>query len=133
MAFISYIDRHLCLQLMKVTVLAESSVYFIFSLGSLRCSDVYRCESGRFCILPFFLTFFTRSQCEKFLLLTNYEEKFWKDIAIWNITQFKQNPKMFQPHISLCWSTETFELGALSIKCWVRPELQHDVIRHQVY
>ena len=39
--------------LMKATVLTESS--FIFSLGSLCYSDVYRCESDRCCTLPFFL------------------------------------------------------------------------------
>ena len=44
------------LQLMKATVLAESSLYFIFSLGSLCSSHVYRHESGRCCTLPFFLT-----------------------------------------------------------------------------
>jgi len=42
------------LHLMKVTVLAENS--FIFSLGSLCYPDIYRCESGKCCTLPFFLT-----------------------------------------------------------------------------
>ena len=42
---------------MKATVLAEGSVYFIFSLGSLCSSDVCRCESGRCCTLSFFLIF----------------------------------------------------------------------------
>ena len=46
----------ICLQLMKATVLAESSLYLIFSLDSLRSSDVYRHESGRCRTLPFFLT-----------------------------------------------------------------------------
>ena len=32
----------LFLQLMKATLLAESSLYFIFSLGSLHYSDVYQ-------------------------------------------------------------------------------------------
>ena len=37
----------------------ESSIlYFIFSLGSLRCTDVYRRESGRCRSIPFILTFF---------------------------------------------------------------------------
>ena len=46
------------IQMIKVTVLAESSIlYFMFSPGSLRSSDVYRRESGRCCTLPFFLTF----------------------------------------------------------------------------
>jgi hypothetical protein len=48
-----------CPQLMKATVLAESSIlYFIFSPGSLHYSDVYRCESGRCRTLPFFLIIF---------------------------------------------------------------------------
>ena len=45
------------LQLMKATVLAESSSYFIFSPGYLHYEDVHRCESGRCHSLPFFLTF----------------------------------------------------------------------------
>ena len=40
---------------MKTTVLAESS--FVFSLGSLCYTDVYRCDSGRCHNLPFFLSF----------------------------------------------------------------------------
>ena len=52
MAFIGCLH----LQLMKATVLAESSTYFIFSPGSLHSSNIYRCESGRWRILPFFLT-----------------------------------------------------------------------------
>ena len=43
---------------MKATVLAETSLYFIFSPGSLCSSNVYRCESGRCRTLPFFLIFF---------------------------------------------------------------------------
>ena len=47
---------------MKAKVLAESSVlYFIFSPGSLCYGDVYRCESGRYLTLPFFLT--TSAHC----------------------------------------------------------------------
>jgi hypothetical protein len=46
------------LKLIKATVLAESSLYFIFSLGALHSSDIYRCESGRCHTLPFFLAFF---------------------------------------------------------------------------
>ena len=43
---------------MKTTMLVESSIlYFIFSSYSLCYSDVYRCESGRCCPRPFFLTF----------------------------------------------------------------------------
>ena len=42
----------LFLQLMKATVLAESS--FIFSPRSIRYADVYRRESGRCRTLPFF-------------------------------------------------------------------------------
>ena len=38
-------------------VLAESSLYFIFSPGSLHYADVYRHESRRCRILPFFLRF----------------------------------------------------------------------------
>ena len=45
------------LQLMKATMLAESSTYFIFSPGSLHSRDVYRRESGRRCTCSFFLTF----------------------------------------------------------------------------
>ena len=40
---------------MRATVLAERSVYFIFSQSSLHSSDVYRCESGRCRTVPFFL------------------------------------------------------------------------------
>jgi hypothetical protein len=47
---------------------AESSLYFIFSPGSLRSSDVYRCESGRCCTLLFFLMFFIISAFQVFLL-----------------------------------------------------------------
>ena len=46
------------LQLMKATMLAESSLNFIFSLGSLCYSDVYKHVSGSGRTLPFFLTFF---------------------------------------------------------------------------
>ena len=45
------------LQLMKATVLAQSSSYFIPSPGYLRYKDVYRCESGRCRSLRLFLTF----------------------------------------------------------------------------
>ena len=45
----------LLLQLMKATVLTESS--FIFSPGSLHYAAVYRHESGKRCTLPFFLRF----------------------------------------------------------------------------
>ena len=45
----------LCLQLMKVSMMAKSSLHFIFSLGSFP-SDVYRRESGRCRTLSFFLT-----------------------------------------------------------------------------
>ena len=39
-------------------MLGESAIlYLIFSPGSLCYSDVYRCESGRCCTLPFVLTF----------------------------------------------------------------------------
>jgi hypothetical protein len=44
------------LQLMKATMLAESS--FVFSPGSLCYNNVYRCESGRCHTLPFFIIFF---------------------------------------------------------------------------
>jgi len=40
---------------MKVTALAEKSLYFIISPGSLCSSDVNRRESGRCCTLPFLL------------------------------------------------------------------------------
>ena len=46
------------IQLMKATLLEESSLYFIFSPGSLCSSDVYGHESGRCRTFPFFLTFF---------------------------------------------------------------------------
>jgi hypothetical protein len=56
------------LQLMKATVLAESSIYFIFSL---RSSDVYRHESGKSRTLPFFLNFFCHFTflCFSFILI----------------------------------------------------------------
>jgi len=43
--------------MMKVTVLAEISLYFILSSGSFCSSNVYKCESGGCCTLLFFLTF----------------------------------------------------------------------------
>ena len=46
----SFVSLHL--------LLAESSTYFIFSLGFLHQCDVYRCESGRCCTFSFFLKFF---------------------------------------------------------------------------
>ena len=56
----------LLLQLKKATMLGESS--FIFSPGSLCYSNVYRHESGRYCTLPFFITFFIISSLQVFLL-----------------------------------------------------------------
>jgi hypothetical protein len=54
--------RHrLTSQLMKARMLAESSLYSMFSLGSLCYSDVYRRESGRCPTLLFFLTSFIES------------------------------------------------------------------------
>ena len=51
-------------ELMKATVLAESSIYFIFSPGYLCSSKFYRHESGRCHALPFFLQFLSvHSQC----------------------------------------------------------------------
>ena len=47
------------LLLMKATVLAKSSFYFIFSPGYVCYCDVYRSESGKCCTLPF-LTFFIK-------------------------------------------------------------------------
>ena len=56
------------LQLIKATVLAESSLYFIFSPGSLQYNDAYRHESSRCHTLPFFLTdYFTNYTKETFL------------------------------------------------------------------
>ena len=55
-------------QLMKATVLAEISMYFIFSPGYLCSSDVYRRDSGRCRTIPFFLTFFIISPFQVFLL-----------------------------------------------------------------
>ena len=52
-------DIHL--QLIKVTVLAESSIYFIFSPGSLRSSNVYGLESIRCHTLPQFHFFIDSS------------------------------------------------------------------------
>ena len=52
------IDLSLRLKLMKATVLAESSLYFIFSPGYLHYYDVYRHESGRCHCFPLFLTFY---------------------------------------------------------------------------
>jgi hypothetical protein len=43
---------------MKVTMLVESFLYFIFSPGFLHSSDVYRRDSDRYHTLPFFLKFF---------------------------------------------------------------------------
>ena len=59
----------LSLCLMKATVLAESSLYLIFSPGSFCFSDVYRRESGRCRTRPFFLTFYF-----PFILTKNSEE-----------------------------------------------------------
>ena len=47
-AIVNQNTASLFLQLMKATVLAESSIlYFIFPPGSLRYGGVYRLESGR--------------------------------------------------------------------------------------
>ena len=64
LSFHRALSASLHLQLMKATVLAESSLHFIFPPGSLQYSDVYRHESGRFQVLPFFLTFFIISLCQ---------------------------------------------------------------------
>ena len=50
--------RHRRLQLVKATVLAESSTYFVYSPGSLCSSGVHKHESYRCHTLPLFLTFF---------------------------------------------------------------------------
>ena len=60
-AFSQHCRFILLLQLLKATLLAESS--FIFSPGSLHYADVYRRESGRCRTLPFFLTFFMTQHC----------------------------------------------------------------------
>ena len=60
----------------RPTMLAESSIYFIFSLGSLRYSNVYRRECGRCRTLLFFLTFLSLS------LVADYYE-FWLRINTW--------------------------------------------------
>ena len=60
------------IQLIKVTVLDENSIYFIFSLGFLRSSSVYRYKSGRGChTLPFFFTFFLSFHLSKFSFYIN--------------------------------------------------------------
>ena len=70
------------LQLMKVTVLAESS--FIFSPGSLHYADVYRHESGRCHILPFFLTFFMwKWKGHKY----KYPKNKWRPFWIYNLSE----------------------------------------------
>jgi NAD-dependent protein deacetylases, SIR2 family len=53
-------------------VLAESSLYLIFSLCSLRSSDVYRHESSRCCSLPFFLTLSIISPSRFSFYINNY-------------------------------------------------------------
>ena len=59
----------LSLQLMKATLLAESStLYFIFSPGFLCYNYVYRRESSRYRSLPSFLTFFIISPFQVFFL-----------------------------------------------------------------
>ena len=55
--------------LMKATVLTESS--FIFSPGSLRYADVYRCESGRCHTLHFFLIYFLSFHLSEFSFYIN--------------------------------------------------------------
>ena len=57
-------------KLYGATVLAESSIYFIFLPGSPRYCDVYRCESGRCLTLPFFITFFIKCMNETFIVGT---------------------------------------------------------------
>ena len=49
-------------------LLAESSLYLIFSLGSLPYSDVFKRKSGRCSTLPFFLRFFIVSSFQVFVL-----------------------------------------------------------------
>ena len=61
---------------MKVTVLAESSLYLICSLVSLYSSNAYRHESGRCCSLSFILTYFLSLYLSRFsfyinILITN--------------------------------------------------------------
>ena len=54
----SAVEVSLFLQLMKGTVLAESSLCFIFALGPPGYGNVYKHETGRCRTLPSFLTFF---------------------------------------------------------------------------
>ena len=55
--------------LMKASVLADSSIYFIFSAASLHSSYVYRCELSRCYNLHYFLTLFIISSFQNFLIL----------------------------------------------------------------
>ena len=86
-AFMSCRHKKLHLQLIKATVLAESSLYFIFSPGYLHYCDAYRQGSGRCCSLSFFLTFLSPLQ------LSNY----WKT----KIFQHK-NDFIISIHLKIC-------------------------------
>ena len=62
----------LLLQLMKSTVLAETSnSYFIFSQGSLCYGDVYRHEYSMYRTLPFFLTYHLTFPGFPFILISD--------------------------------------------------------------
>ena len=62
--------------------LTGSSIYFIFSLGSLFCSDVYRHEPGRCCTLPFFLTFILSFHLSRFFFYVNFIIKYMSILYI---------------------------------------------------
>ena len=79
-AFSQHCDFHL----MKATVFALSSSYFIFSLGYLRYYDVYRCESVRCRSLLFFLSFYL----SRFSFCINiwyhiFQDETWSCFAVW--------------------------------------------------
>ena len=92
----------LCLQLMKGTVLAASSTYFIFSLGYLRYSDVYRYESGRCCSLPF---------------LTFYVSRFSFYVNIFQLVRFSASSKHSKTP-TIYWQIFVAHLWELSYCCF---------------
>ena len=69
------------LQLMNITLLAESS-YFTFSPSSLHCSDIYRCESGRCRTLPFFLTLLSLNVIHKTNRYSSLKAKYLYNICL---------------------------------------------------
>ena len=106
------------IQLMKATLLEESSLYFIFSPGSLCYSDVYRRESGRCHTLPFFLTFFYHFTFPgfPFILINKILSSFGFIYYIWHRFPWGWNALTFY-FIFLCFFLCYCHIGGLTTIC----------------